>query len=140
VSESRDLLRKYTYRWYDEVWNERRTGAIEMFMVEDTEHEQTGRKWPFFKSEFKSFHDHMLAAFPDLWFCVEEVIVDGDWSSARFIASGTHLGNAEGLPSATGRKFEVAGCVMIRWEQGKAVETLYNYDQVGLLKQIGVIN
>lgn len=139
VAQSPELLREYTFRWYEEVWNERRTGAIELFMVEESTLNRTKLRWPFRKSEFKRFHTQMLAAFPDLWFCVEEVIVDGDWTAARFITSGTHMGDLDGL-RASGKKFRVSGMVMIRWEDGRAVESLYNYDQFGLLKQIGVVN
>jgi predicted ester cyclase len=134
-------LREFTFRWYDEVWNERRTGAIEQFMTDgdmDCGPFARGREL-FQKERFREFHTQMLSAFPDLWFCVEEVLVDGDWTAARFVVSGHHEGEIDGLP-ATGRQFKVGGMVMIRWKYGKAVECMSNFDQLGLLQQLGVAN
>jgi len=138
--EDSGRLREYTFRWYDEVWNERRSGAIDHFVDSNNEsHVVTFRRTGIFlKSEFKEFHRQMLVAFPDIWFTVDEVIVDGDWSAARYHIEGTHEGEVEGFP-ATGRRFHVTGISMMRWQNGRIVESWINYDQLGLLRQIGFV-
>jgi len=138
--EGSESLREYTFRWYDEVWNERRNGAIDHFIHNDNEsHVVTFRRTGVLrKSEFKEFHRQMLVAFPDIWFTVHEVMVDGEWTAARYHLEGTHQGEVEGFP-ATGKKFRVTGISMLRWRRGKVVESWINYDQLGLLQQIGFV-
>jgi predicted ester cyclase len=140
IIQSPELLREYAHRWYDEVWNERRIGAINQFMREDWEHpvKRNGSRKPFMKSQFKEFHQQMLEAFPDLWFSVADVLVEGDWTAIRFVVSGSHTGELAGY-EPSGRAFRSTGMVMVRWEDGKAVECLYNYDQFGMLRQLGIV-
>jgi hypothetical protein len=40
---------------------------------------------------------------------------------------------------ATGRTFELEFCTVARWKDGEIVEEKLFYDQVGFLKQIGVM-
>ena len=40
---------------------------------------------------------------------------------------------------ATGKSFELEFCTVARWKDGEIVEENLFYDQVGFLKQIGVI-
>lgn len=140
IVQTPDLLREYARRWYDEVWNERRIGAINLYMLEDWEHpkRRCGSRAPFLKSQFKEFHRQMLSAFPDLWFNVVDILVDGDWTAIRFVVSGSHTGELAGI-QATGRSFRITGMVMVRWCDGKAVECWYNYDQFGMLRQLGIV-
>jgi predicted ester cyclase len=51
---------------------------------------------------------------------------------------GTHQGDGLGV-APTGRRVRVAGIVMARIEDGKIVEAWNNWDQLGLLRQIGAM-
>lgn len=137
---SPENLRALTLRWFQEVWNERRISTIHELMAEDnTSHGLTSQlPGSFAKSEFIAFHNQILTAFPDIRFRVDQVIIDRDRSAVRFTMSGTHRGDLRGLP-ASNLTFRVSGQTIIRWEKGRAVEAWNNYDQLGLLQQIGFI-
>lgn len=136
-----DLLRETTFRWYDEIWNERRTGAIDQLMEDplDARQRTSGKAGDYMRIDFRLYHRQMLTAFPDIWFTVEDVLVEGDMSVARWFAAGSHLGEMEGLP-ATGKVFRVSGMTMFRWRDGKASESWSNFDHLGLLQQLGVVD
>jgi steroid delta-isomerase-like uncharacterized protein len=141
LRQASDLLRELTFRWYDEIWNERRSGAIDLLMSDSSEmHERTsGKAGDYMKIDFRQLYRQMLTAFPDIWFNVDDVLVDGDMTVARWHAAGSHLGELEGL-KATGKAFRVTGMTMFRWRDGKTTESWSNFDHLGLLQQIGVVD
>jgi steroid delta-isomerase-like uncharacterized protein len=78
------------------------------------------------------------AGFPDLHFTVEEQIAEGDTVVTRWTARGTHKGNFQGIP-ATGREIRLAGADIDRVIGGKVVECWAHIDELGLMRQLGVI-
>lgn len=141
LPQTPDVLRELTLRWYDEIWNERRSGAIDLLMSDpsDSQERTSGKAGDYMKIDFRQLHRQMLTAFPDIWFTVDDVLVEGDLTVARWHAAGSHLGELEGL-RATGKAFRVTGMTMFRWHDGKAVENWSNFDHLGLLQQIGVVD
>lgn len=92
----------------------------------------------FAKLQFIALRNQILTAFPDIRVDVQEIIVDRDRTAIRFTMDGTHRGDLYGLP-ASNLAFRVSGQTILRWENGQAVEAWNNYDQLGLLQQIGCI-
>ena len=43
------------------------------------------------------------------------------------------------MHAATGKPFELEFCTVARWQNGEIVEENLFYDQVGFLRQIGVL-
>lgn len=78
----------------------------------------------------------LRAAFPDLRYTVEELLVDGDRVAARFTLRGTHHGPFRGR-AATGRSVEVGGSTHYRVAGGKLTEVRVFADFLGLLRQLG---
>ena len=78
------------------------------------------------------------AAFPDLKMTVEDQIAEGDKVVTRWIARGTHNGDLMGIP-ATGREATVSGIFIDRIANGQIAESWANWDQLGMLQQIGVV-
>jgi steroid delta-isomerase-like uncharacterized protein len=79
----------------------------------------------------------MMAAFPDLYFSVEEQIAEGDKVVTRFEWTGTHRGEFLGV-AATGRSVKVWGVVIDRLESGRIKDTRIIMDTLGLMMQFGV--
>ena len=84
------------------------------------------------------FDAMLLRAFPDLQFTLEDLFADRDQVVARFRARGTQTGVFQGIP-ATGRAAVVSGIAIYRLADGKVMEQWLEYDQLGLLQQLGVI-
>lgn len=78
------------------------------------------------------------AAFPDLWSQVEDVIVEGDQVVERFSGGGTHRGELFGIPP-TGVQMQTTGINILRIVGGKVVEHWGNSDDLGVMRQLGVI-
>ena len=77
-------------------------------------------------------------AFPDLTVTVDDQIVEGDRDVVRWTARGLHSGEYLGVP-ATGRRMEQTGINIGRWENGRIVEEWPIADDVGMLRQLGVL-
>jgi predicted ester cyclase len=80
----------------------------------------------------------LRTAFPDLHFEIEELVAEGDVVAGRLIMSGTHEGPLMGtLP--TGRSVRQDHMHFVRFEGGKAVEHWGVRDDLGMMRQLGVI-
>ncbi|MGH3992247.1 MAG: ester cyclase, partial [Pseudonocardiaceae bacterium] len=77
------------------------------------------------------------AGFSDIRMTVEELAAEGDRVMVRMTWRGRHTGDALGFP-ATGRRFEVAGFAVDRFRSGKVIAHVPLFDQLGLLRQLGV--
>jgi steroid delta-isomerase-like uncharacterized protein len=87
---------------------------------------------------YKQFVSAFLTAFPDARFTLEDVIAEGDTVVFRHTWRGTHTGNFRGIPP-TGKQVSGTAIIITRNVNGKAVELWSNYDDLGLLQQLGVV-
>jgi predicted ester cyclase len=82
-------------------------------------------------------------AFPDLRFEVRQELVAGDWIVQRLLATGTFRGkwHEHGLDDVlpTGRRHEVTQIHMFRIADGKIAEHWAARDDLGMLRQLGVL-
>ena len=78
------------------------------------------------------------AGFPDLTLTVEDQAAENDRVVTRWTVHGTHTGDFSGIP-ATGKTMTMPGITIQRLKNGKLVEAWVQYDQLGLLQQLGVI-
>jgi predicted ester cyclase len=79
------------------------------------------------------------AAFPDMRITVEDQVADGDRVATRWTATMTHSGKL-GSAEPTGKKIEMRGITIERFEDGRVVESWRSMDTLGLLRQIGAID
>ena len=77
-------------------------------------------------------------AFPDLAFTVDHAVAEGDLVAVRWTARGTNTGEGNGLP-ATGRRVQVSGTALFRFEDGAIAEEWTAGDTLGLMRQLGLL-
>jgi steroid delta-isomerase-like uncharacterized protein len=78
-------------------------------------------------------------ALPDWHSDVEQLIAEGDVVVERFTARGTHTGTSlMGVP-ANGKTIILAGINIFRVSEGRIVERWGRLDEVGLLRQLGLV-
>jgi predicted ester cyclase len=127
MADNGQLLR----RWFEEVWNQDKASVIDELMAADCVahglvgedgNELTGA------AAFKQFHRKFLTDFPGLRIDVADVLVDGDRTAARCVASGRH--------GASGKPISFTGVAIVRWQGGKAVEAWNNFDFDVMRQQI----
>lgn len=77
-------------------------------------------------------------AAPDLRHETHDLIAEGDLVVERWTATGTHLGDFFGIPP-TGRPIQTSGVHIFRLANGQIAEHWGNSDDLGVLRQVGVI-
>ena len=135
VEENVELMR----RWFKEVWNEGRTQTIYDLLAPDAvaigELEDGSRlRGP---AEFVPFVERIRGAFPDINVVVEDAFGAEDKVVVRWSATMTHRGDHLGMP-ATGERVRISGMTIARIGDKQIIEGWDNWDQLGMLKQIGV--
>jgi steroid delta-isomerase-like uncharacterized protein len=134
VEENLQLMR----RWFQEVWNEGKTESIHEFLAPDAigiGELEDGRplRGP---AEFVPFVERIRGAFPDINIVVEDAFGAEDKVVLRWSATMTHRGDHLGMP-ASGQRVRIAGMSIARIRDKQIIEGWDNWDQLGMLKQIG---
>lgn len=133
-TENKVLVR----RWFEEVWNKGRAAAIADMLASNAVVHGLGTDLHG-PAGFQPFHAAYRDAFPDLTIHIDDIVAEGDTVATRWSGKGTHRGESLGFP-ATGKQVHLNGMLFVRVEGGKLVEGWNNFDQLGMLQQLGVVN
>jgi steroid delta-isomerase-like uncharacterized protein len=136
--ENKTLVR----RWFEEVWNQGRTEAIDQMFAEDgiayglsnTPGEEM--RGP---ADFKIFHAAYRGAFPDVKIQVEDIIAEGDKVAARCSVKGKHSGDHLGF-KATNVDVGFEGITIVRIRDQKIVEAWNHFDFMNMHRQMGTLH
>lgn len=122
-------------RWFDEVWNRRRTETIDELLT--AESVQLGEGGPVRGPDGFRRHSYepMIALFPDVRVEIEEAVAAGDAVVVRWRATGTHTGGTPDLP-ATGRPISAHGITWMRFAGGKLVAGWDAWNVGGLMASL----
>jgi len=126
-------------RWFNEVWNQGKLDTVYELLAPDAVAIGQAESGATLRGpqDFIPFVLRIRAAFPDLKVKVEDAFGAGDKVALRWSGKMTHSGDALGMP-ATGKSVRLTGITMVRIVDGKIVEGWDNWDQLGMLRQIGV--
>jgi steroid delta-isomerase-like uncharacterized protein len=135
VKENVQLIR----RWFQEVWNEGKKETIDALLAPDgigIGELENGLplRGP---QEFAPFVERIRGAFPDIKIVIDDIFGADDKVVVRWSATMTHRGDHLGMP-ATGKAVKMTGITIARIANNQIVEGWDNWDQLGMLKQIGV--
>lgn len=86
----------------------------------------------------KGFTAAMHAAFSDLEGEIEDMVAQGDLIVSRWTFRGTHRGELMGIP-APGKRVTMTGMDVTRIVDGRITAMHIVMDQLGMLRQLGVI-
>jgi steroid delta-isomerase-like uncharacterized protein len=126
-------------RYFDEVWNQGKLDVLDELLAPDyVNHASSLPDAPRGPAGVKPIVALMRAAFPDLQYAIEQVVVGDEDVAVRVTMTGTHRGDFFGIP-ATGKRFTTTQMNIERFRDGKIVEHWRNTDELGLLRQLGVI-
>jgi len=129
-------LKMLTRRWFDEVWNKGNTDFIDELLEQDVS--ATGLSQGPMKtvSHFKVFYKMYRDSFSNIQTTVNDCIQEGDKTACHVTFRMKHTGNALGFP-ATGKDVTVEAVILVYWRNGKIYESHNQFDQLGLLRQLG---
>lgn len=71
-------------------------------------------------------------------FTIDDLIAEGDRVVARLTASATQTGEFMGMPPS-GKRYTIAEIHIFRVRGGQIVEHWHQFDQLGLMRQLGAI-
>jgi steroid delta-isomerase-like uncharacterized protein len=124
-------------RWFEEVWNQRRTETVYELM--DPHGIGVGQDLPGVvingPADFIRLHNRMLSAFSDFKITADDIIGADDKVIVRWSAVATHTGDSLGVP-ATGRSVRFGGISIQQFKDGKLIRGWDNWDQLGLQEQL----
>jgi steroid delta-isomerase-like uncharacterized protein len=122
-------------RWFEEVWNLRRTETIDELLTPESVCQSAGGLMRG-AEEFRSRgYVPLTTAFPDLRVTVVGTVSDGDQVVVRWTATGTHRGEGLGMPPS-GRTVFIRGMTWIRYANGKMMEGWDCWDQRELIESL----
>jgi len=127
-------------RWFDEVWNHGRHETIHELMSPDAIGIGQGGAEAAIHGpgEFQAFVERLRAAFPDMSVNVEDAFGAGDKVAVRWSATMTHQGGDLGIP-ASGKRVHITGISILRIVDGQIVAGWDNWDELGMMRQIGAL-
>jgi steroid delta-isomerase-like uncharacterized protein len=128
-------LKTLNRRWIG-AFNDRDWETERRFRSDDFRAILTGMPEPLGSDAWSGFLLAFTTAFSDASIQIETCVAEGDTVVTRWILTGTHGAEFQGLP-ATGRTVQFNGIELNRVRSGKIVEHVSQFDLPGLMRQLG---
>ncbi|BAZ47621.1 hypothetical protein NIES4103_02230 [Nostoc sp. NIES-4103] len=126
-------------RFFEAAWNEGNFAVLEELLAPNSvDHSTVTGKTETGSASFKQIVSLFRSAIPDIHLTIEDEIYAKDKVVHRWFLSGTHQKELFGVP-ATGKTLKFSGTTTVRVAEGKIAERWTNIDELGLLRQLGVV-
>ena len=124
-------------RWFEEVWNQKRSDTIRELLSADCVAHGTSETGGDLHGPdgFLALHARLVNAFPDMHIEVQDCFGTGDKVAIRWSGTMHHRGNGLGI-EATGAEVKITGLGIARIAGGKVMETWDNWDKLAMFQQI----
>jgi predicted ester cyclase len=126
-------------RFVTEYQNGRDEAVLVELVAEDAVDHAAPPEAPPGRVGVKAFHDAFHAAFEGLHAEIHQQVAEDDLVVTRKTFHGRHTGDFMGIPP-TGRDIELGVIDILRIRDGRIVEHWNQLDQLGLLRQLGVVS
>ena len=135
-------LKGVVRRFAEEIWHKGNLDAIDEFIAPNyvrhtSQYRERGREVQGPEGARQSIAA-MRAAFPDVHFTEDDILVDGDKVVLRWTFHGTHRGEFLGV-APTGKHVTFTGINIYRIAHGKIVERWASEDAISLYQQLGLL-
>jgi steroid delta-isomerase-like uncharacterized protein len=130
-----DAKRTVIERYFGELWGQGRLDLVDELLHPDYVNGSPSPGLPVGREGLRIIVPAMRAAFPDLRYAIEELVIGDDAVATRTTMSGTHRGDFFGL-AATGRVVKVAQMTIERFRDGKIVAHHRVTDEAALARQL----
>jgi steroid delta-isomerase-like uncharacterized protein len=88
------------------------------------------------KKGMQGFHSMLFAAFPDIYYQIDRLIVHGETSVIECTVTGTHKGDFAGLPPSE-KQIKLPLAFVVDFEDGKAITWNSYFDTGTMMRQLG---
>ncbi len=132
-------LRAIAQRYADEVWNAKKLDAVdELFTADHAYHDPLMPDLPAGPEGVKQRRGAYMLAMSDAVVTINRWIIEGDTATAMWTYGGTNDGEMMGMP-ATGKRAQIEGAHVFRFEGERIAESWVFADTLGLLQQLGLV-
>ncbi|GAA1270049.1 hypothetical protein GCM10009665_68040 [Kitasatospora nipponensis] len=134
IADNRETVRAFI----DALFTRGDLGAVDEYLAEDyLDHDPPIDSDPG-REGMRKAAALFRGAFPDWHSTADFLVAENDLVVEHFSATGTQLGEIFGAP-ATGRTVTLRGINVFRLRQGRIVERWGRLDDLGLLRQLGLV-
>jgi predicted ester cyclase len=137
MSEATDNKARFR-RTYEELLNQGILEVADELIAPDFINHEAPPGMDRGPESMRALANMLRTAFPDLHFEIEELVAEGDTVAGRLTMSGTHEGPLMGMPP-TGRSVRQEHMHFVRFRDGKGVEHWGVRDDLGMMRQLGLI-
>ncbi len=134
LEDNKSLVQRY----FEEMDARRDVAIIDEFIAADFINHNPPPGLAPDREGLKQMFLHFLAATPDGYHVINDIVAEGDKVVTRVTGYGTHTGDLFGIPP-TGKRFETEGISVRRVANGKITEHWAVVDMLGVMHQLGVI-
>jgi predicted ester cyclase len=138
VSADTEANKAIVNRLFEEVFNQGKMDSADELIAPYFIHYTSGKMDAKGIEGYKELIGSLRVAFPDLNVTVEDMIGEDNMVSTRQTYTGKHQGDLQGI-SPTGIEAVFTGICIFRIADGKIIEGWTEYDLLGLMLQIGVV-
>jgi predicted ester cyclase len=122
-------------RYFEELFNQGQLHVIDELLHPNYVNHSPSPGLPSGRDGLRIVVPALRAAFPDLSYSLEELVVGRDAVATRTTMRGTHRGDFFGL-APTGRSFSVQQLTIERFEAGRIIAHHRVTDEAGLMRQL----
>ncbi len=127
------------HRFHGEIFSEDRLEVVDEIVAPDFAWHSPGLPLELANRDgVKQFASMLRAAFPDYTLTNDDTIAAGDKVVTRWTHRGRQEGDFMGI-AATGKEVTISGIDIFRVADGKIAELWQLWDQLGMLRQLGVV-
>ena len=137
-AEKQEEQNEATFRAWWERNNKHDADAIVILFADNVVVTEPGMPEVRTRDDYRQMLVDFFAGFPDGVFTLDGVVSEGDMLVNYWTFKGTHTGEWGGIP-ATGKQVEFTGTYILRFDNGKVVESRSYQDILGLLQQLGAL-
>lgn len=122
-------------RFIDEIFVRGNADAVDDLVASDF----VPHTWPSTgdgRGDLKRAMARVAAGLRDPVFMIDDMIAEGDRVAVRLTASATQTGTFMGI-EPSGRSYTIGEIHVFRIRDGQVVEHWHQFDQVGLMRQLG---
>jgi steroid delta-isomerase-like uncharacterized protein len=125
-------------RFIEEIFVEGRKATVDELLADDF----VAHTWPSPtgnpRTDLKAAIDRAAAGLSDPRFTIDDLIAEGDQVAARLTTAATQTGEFMGMPPSN-KRYEIEEIHWFRLRNGKVVEHWHQFDQMGMMKQLGAM-
>jgi steroid delta-isomerase-like uncharacterized protein len=122
-------------RWHEAWGTSDIRAAYDECLAPDFRAQFFGQGWVD-RDTYIRLDQEFAAAFSDSHITVDEIVAEGDIVMSRMTWRGVHTGPFQDI-QPTGKRFEIMGFAVDRFDQGRVVEHIPLFDQFSLFQQLG---